>query len=113
MSGPNTRGDGLDSHHTPDRGADPSVSAADGPAVQMDPVDHRATSSYGGGRAAAQYRAQNAQMIQNGQYRDAMAREVRDVRRAASEVSGDRTKYNQALQEMLDYARSSGQLPSK
>jgi hypothetical protein len=49
-------------------------------------------------------------MIREGRYRDAMAREIRDVRRAAREVSNDQTKYNEAIQEMLDYARRSGQL---
>jgi len=52
-------------------------------------------------------------MIANGNYRKAMAREVKDVRRAANEVSGDRTKYNRNLRQMLDYARESGQLPPR
>ena len=113
MSGPSTRGDGLDSHHMPDRSADPHVSAADGPAVQMDPLDHKATSSWGSGRAATRYRAQTAKMIQEGHYRDAMAREIRDVRRVAREVSGHARKYNEAIREMLRYARSTSQLPAR
>ena len=43
----------------------------------------------------------------------AMAREILDVRRAAKEVSNDPTKYNEAIQEMLDYAKRSGQLPAR
>jgi hypothetical protein len=39
-----------------------------------------------------------------------MAREIRDVRRAADNISGDHRKYNEAIREMLDYARQSGQL---
>jgi hypothetical protein len=80
----------------------------------MDPSDHHATSSNGRpGAAAARYRAKTAEMIADGRYRDAMAREIRDVRRAASVVSGDITKYNQAIREMLEYARRSGRLPGK
>jgi hypothetical protein len=79
----------------------------------MDPVDHRATSSYGGGKAATQYRAQSAEMIGKGSYRSAMAREIGDVRGAAKQVSGSLTKYNQATKEMLDFAKSSRQLPRK
>ena len=63
MSGPHTRGDTLESHHMPDRGADPGVSAADGPAIQMGPLDHQATSSWGSSRDAARYRAETAEMI--------------------------------------------------
>ncbi len=107
-------GDGKDSHHMPDRNADPNVSPEDGPAIKMDPADHHATSSNGrNGLAGKKYRAETAQMIQDGKYRDAMAREIRDVRRAAQQVSGDATKYNKPIQQMLDYARSSGQLPPK
>ncbi|MFN9371898.1 MAG: polymorphic toxin-type HINT domain-containing protein [Planctomycetaceae bacterium] len=114
MTSISKRGDGLDSHHMPDRYADPSTTSLDGPAIQMDPSDHHATSSNGRhGTAAARYRAKTAEMIANGRYRDAMAREIRDVRRAASVVSGDVTKYNQAIREMLEYARRSGQLPGK
>jgi filamentous hemagglutinin len=96
----------------PDRNADPRVTANEGPAIQMDPADHAKTSSNGqNGRAGAIYRAETADMISQGEYRKAMAREIRDVRRAAQEASGDRTKYNEAINEMLDYAKESGQLP--
>ena len=54
---------------------------------------------------------ETADMISQGRYRDAMAREIRDVRRAAREVSGNQTKYNQAIRDMMGYAGRSGQLP--
>jgi RHS repeat-associated protein len=107
------KGDGLESHHMPDRNANPAVSADKGPAIQMDKVDHEATSSWGSSKPATKWKSETADMVANGEYRKAMCREIRDVRRAAHEASGDRTKYNQATQEMLDYARSSGQLPEK
>jgi hypothetical protein len=34
-----------------------------------------------------------------------MATEMRDVRRAAQQLSGDPTRYNEAMKEMLDYAK--------
>ena len=43
-------------------------------------------------------------MIEKGDWRKAMATEIRDVRRAALQGSGDRTKYNGAVREMLNYA---------
>lgn len=75
-----------------------------GPSIQMDIVDHELTSSYGSWAESRAYRAEVGEMIRNGQWRRAMATEIRDVRSAALEGSGDRTKYNQAIREMLDYA---------
>jgi hypothetical protein len=40
-----------------------------------------------------------------------MATEIRDVRRAAQQASDNIRKYNQAMQEMLDYAYGSNFLP--
>ena len=98
----------------PDRNADPEVHPNDGPAIKMDPEDHKVTSSNGqNGLEGKKYRAKTAEMIENGQYRDAMAREIKDVRRSAQEASGDRTKYNVNIQEMLEYAKESNQLPPK
>ncbi len=37
--------------------------------------------------------------------RTAMATEIRDVRTAAQEISGDQTKYNGAMREMLSYMK--------
>jgi filamentous hemagglutinin len=114
MSGPETKGDGLDSHHMPDRHANPASTPADGPAIQMDPKDHHETSSNGRhGKAAALYRQQTANMIAQGDYRKAMGREIRDVRNAAQRGSGDRTKYNGAMKQMTKYADKSGQLPKR
>lgn len=62
MKGP--KGNGLDSHHMPDRGADPRFSAEDGPALRMEPADHYATSSNGRrGLEAAAYRQETADLI--------------------------------------------------
>lgn len=102
--------DGLDSHHMPAKaisglGTDP------GPAIKMDPADHHATSSNGrNGGAGDAYRQALKTMIDDGRMRDAMATEVRDVRRAAQVVSSNMKKYNQAMQQMLDYAKGKGWL---
>lgn len=102
-------GDGLDSHHMPAKvvsglGTDP------GPAIKMDPADHHQTSSNGKVAGSALYRANLKSMIADGRMRDAMATEVRDVRRAAEMVSGNMKKYNQAMQQMLAYAKGKGWL---
>lgn len=103
-------GDGLDSHHMPAKaisglGVDP------GPAIKMDPPDHHETTSNGRqGLRGERYRAGLKAMIDQGRMRDAMATEVRDVRRAAQVVSNNMKKYNQAMQEMLDYAKGKGWL---
>lgn len=103
-------GDGLESHHLPADSVSP-IPREQGPAIQMDPADHRATSSHGTqGADGFEYRAEVERLINDGRMRDAMALEVNDVRRAAREVSGDQTKYNEALQEMLDYSRDQGWL---
>ena len=51
-------------------------------------------------------------MIKDDRMRDAMAAEIRDVRRVAKE-SGDQRKYNEAIFEMLDYAKNIGLLDKK
>ena len=105
-------GDGLESHHLPADSIN-GIPRNKGPAIQMDPLDHRGTSSHGPGLESAQYRAEVQDLITQGRMRDAMAMEIRDVRRAAQSVSGDRTKYNPAVQQMLEYAKQQGYVPPK
>ena len=114
MKGP--VGDGLDSHHMPSQDstkqAGLSLTANEGPAIRMSPADHAATSSHGTqGLAGAEYRKQMGNMMQSGDMRGAMATEIKDVRRAAREVSGDATKYNKGMQDMLKYAKEDGIVP--
>ncbi|WP_396522338.1 hypothetical protein [Acinetobacter sp. ABJ_C5_2] len=71
----------------------------------MDPNDHSETSSHGHkGNAGKAYRADIKALIDAGNMRGAMAKEIKDVRRVAA-LSGDRTKYNVAIKEMLVYAK--------
>jgi hypothetical protein len=99
--------DGLESHHMPAK----SVTRLDpdaGPAIQMHKRDHLLTSSHGSRPGAAEYRAEIEDLLGQGRIREAMARAIRDVRRAALQGSGDMRKYNQAVREMLQYARRFG-----
>jgi hypothetical protein len=82
-----------------------------GPAIQMDPKDHAETMSNGSKQGSGEYREMIGDMIANGDMRGAMATEIRDVRRAAQQVSGDRTKYNGAMREMMKYARDEKFIP--
>jgi len=108
------KGDGKDSHHMPDRNADPSVHPNDGTAIKMDPKDHKETSSHGNkGNKGKQYRAENKKMIEEGRKRDVYAREIKDARNAAHKGSGDRRKYNEGIEEMLDYGKKTRQVPPK
>jgi RHS repeat-associated protein len=92
-------GDTLDSHHMPARSISP-LDAEKGPAIKMEREEHRLTSSYGSGPGAVEYRAKIKEMIDKGEWRQALATEIRDVRRVAG------AKYNQAIKEMLEYART-------
>jgi hypothetical protein len=76
------------------------LSRARGPAIQMEQAEHALTSSYRNSGAAQAYRQKVAELIQQGRWRDAIAQEIRDVRRIAG------SKYNQAVQQMLGYGRS-------
>ncbi len=98
-------GDKLESHHMPAN----SVYGKDdyGPAIQMERHDHLKTSSHGSRVGSGVYRAQIADLLSQGNRRKAMAKEIQDVRRAAQEGSGNQRKYNNAVREMLQYARES------
>ena len=97
------KNDGKDSHHIPAKGANPQLDPNDGPAIQMHPNDHANTSSNGRwGKEARDYSKEISDMIKNGRIRDAMAKEIKDVRRIAREI-GDSKRYNEAIQEMLEY----------
>jgi hypothetical protein len=95
------RNDKKDSHHMPTDAASP-LPKKDGPAMQMDPKDHGKTSSNGQSAGYLDYIAHIAGLISEGKWRDAMATEIKDVRRVAKE-SGDQKKYNEAIKESLEY----------
>lgn len=97
-----TKKEGIESHHAPADSKSP-LPTSQGPAVQMDPTDHRSTSSHGHqGADGARYRAEIEALLKDGKWREAMAKEIQDLRRVAREA-GDPKKYNQAMKEMLEY----------
>jgi hypothetical protein len=93
--------DEKDSHHMPAKDASP-LRPQDGPAIQMHPNDHAKTSSNGQMPGSIEYREMIADLIADGKWREAMVKEIKDVRRVADEV-GDPKKYNEATLEMLEY----------
>ncbi|MET3120392.1 hypothetical protein AAKU64_004644, partial [Undibacterium sp. GrIS 1.8] len=93
--------DGKDSHHMPAKDVSP-LNPKDGPAIQMDPKDHGKTSSNGQMPGSVDYREAIGNLISAGKWRDAMATEIRDVRRVAKEIN-DPKKYNEAMSEMLEF----------
>jgi len=94
--------DKKDSHHMPAKEVSP-LDPKDGPAIQMDPPDHRDTTSNGNnGRQGIAYRKMIEGLLKKGEWRKAMAIEIRDVRRIARDVGNPR-KYNEAMLEMLEY----------
>ena len=96
-------GDMRDSHHMPARSVSPLHPEA-GPAIQMDRADHLLTSSVGTTPEAVEYRTTIKALLEEGKWREAMALEIRDVRRVAG------SKYGQAIREMLEYAKELGLL---
>lgn len=99
--------DGKDSHHMPAKDSSP-LPVNDGPAIQMDPTDHRITASNGNqGLKGIKYRDKLDTLIAQGKWREAMALEISDVRKIARK-SGDARKYNEAMLEMLEYFRCLG-----
>jgi hypothetical protein len=104
------KNDGKDSHHMPakDSYKQTTLDKNDGPAIQMDPKDHAKTSSNGRwGDLAEDYRSEIKDMIDKGEWRKALAKEINDVRKIARKA-GDPKKYNEAMMEMLEYYKCLG-----
>jgi hypothetical protein len=93
--------DQKDSHHVPADDVSP-LARKDGPAIQMDPNDHKQTLSRGSGTDNVNHRAMIEELLKNGEWRKAMAIELQDIRDIAKQ-SGDPRKYNEAMREMLEY----------
>lgn len=82
----------------PAKQANPSVHPDDGPAIQMDPADHRRTASYGGRKGSPQqaYRDKQAELIKQGKFDDAFMMDVDDIQ------SKFGNKYDDAILEAID-----------
>ena len=71
---------------------------SDGPAIQMDPADHRRTTSYGGGPGSANeaYRETQRCLIDQGKFDEAFLMDVDDI------ISKFGDKYDDAILEAID-----------
>jgi len=94
-------GDGLDSNHSPADAVSP-FRRNDGPAFQMDPRDHQRMTSTGRSREAIAWRKAQQDLIDQGRLRDAVQMDIDEARRLFLD------KYDQAINEMLDYITSIG-----
>ena len=94
--------DKRDSHHCPAQGCykDAPISSADGPAIQMEPADHKQTQSWGNSKEAQNYRDEQRRLLSEGKLEEAIQMDIDDIR----SQFGD--KYDGAIQEMLDYSRT-------
>lgn len=92
--------DKLDSHHCPAKGcyAGAPISSEDGPAIKMDPMDHRDTASHGSSKDAQAYRAKQEELLSQGKLKEAIQMDVDDIK------SKFGSKYDDAIKQMLDYA---------
>jgi hypothetical protein len=94
--------DRLDSHHCPAKKCyvNAPISSADGPAIQMDPADHAKTASYGNSPDARKYRAIQQELLNQGKLEEAIQMDIDDIR------SKFGSKYDDAIHEMVEYART-------
>lgn len=74
----------------------------DGPAIRMDKYDHRQTASCGNTIEARAYREKQAELIKEGNFKEAMQMDIDDIH----EKFGD--KYDDAIAQMLSYATEKG-----
>ncbi|APJ02827.1 PAAR domain-containing protein [Silvanigrella aquatica] len=99
------KGDGLDSHHMPAKSAyegskmNPDGEAKQGPAIKMEPKDHRDTKSYG--KKGEQYRQKQKELIQQGKLKEAVQMDIEDIRRIALE-DGKPDKYECGIKEYIE-----------
>ena len=92
----NVAADGGEVHHMPANSVSPFSKDA-GPSIQMDKADHMKTKSWGSSASAVAYREEQAFLIENGMFKEAIMMDIDDVR----SKFGD--KYDSAILEMLEY----------
>lgn len=92
---------GYEAHHMPANSISP-LSTEQGPSVAMLAEDHRLTASWGNSREARAYRQTQADLIAQGDFQGAQQLDIIDIQ------SKFGNKYDDAIQQMLDYSRSKG-----
>lgn len=89
-------GDKYEVHHMPADSVT-KLERYDGPAIKMEKDDHRQTASCGNSKEAREYRAEQKKLIDQGKFREALKMDIDDIH----EKFG--SKYDEAIDEMLDY----------
>lgn len=92
----------MERHETPCFASTGADKRADGPAICMDAADHRQTASCGNSLEARAYQNKQAELINKGDYHDAIQMDIDDIRAKFG------PKYDQAIDEMLAYAMEIG-----
>lgn len=94
--------DGFDSHHCPAKNCykDAPISSSDGPAIKMEPADHKKTASWGSSDDAIEYRAKQQELLNQGKLNEAMQKDIDDIR------SKFGNKYDNAIKEMVEYTKT-------
>jgi RHS repeat-associated protein len=85
---------GTEINHMPPNSIN-GLSRDHGPSIQMDKADHYRTASWGRSREAMQHRAQQQDLINQGDYRGAIQMDIDDIR------SKFGSKYDKAIKEMI------------
>ena len=84
-------------HHVPADSVT-ELKTGDGPCIVMEKQDHMQTASWGSSRDAREYRAEQAALVQEGKFREAMEMDISDLK---SKFDG---KYDTQIAEMRRYA---------
>ena len=69
----------------------------EGPAIRMEKADHRETASCGSSREAREYRSIQKELIEQGNFKEAMQMDIDDIQ----EKFGD--KYDVGIKQMCEY----------
>jgi hypothetical protein len=102
-----TRKSGFESNHMPPKSVSP-LSEARGPAIRMDPADHRKLKSTGAGNTSRHFRQDQEMLIAGGRFNEAFGMEAADV------IGKFGSKYNDAIAEATAYLaclEANGQVP--
>ena len=91
-----SNGETHEVHHMPADSAS-YLERNDGPAIKMEKADHRQTASCGSTKEAREYQATQKNLIEQGQFREALQMDMDDIR----DKFGN--KYDSAISEMLSY----------
>ena len=94
-------------HHMPafqsyETNSELGLAFRDGPAIRMEKGDHVKTASWGRTIDAQDYRAKQAELIKEGNFKEAMQMDIDDIRSKFDD------KYDGAIDQMVSYAQEKG-----